>query len=91
MKYFYIYIIVINIITLLAYGADKLKAKHHRWRTPEKTLWLLGLLGGAPGALIGMKIFRHKTRHISFYIINLCELILWAALYIFVLYPRFGH
>ena len=45
------------------YGIDKRKARRGAWRIPEKTLFLLPLLGGSVGALLGMKVFRHKTKH----------------------------
>lgn len=47
-------------------GIDKALAKRGAWRVPEKTLFLLALLGGALGGIIGMYFFRHKTRHASF-------------------------
>lgn len=47
-------------------GIDKALAKRGAWRVPEKTLFLLALLGGALGGIIGMYFFRHKTRHSSF-------------------------
>lgn len=47
-------------------GIDKSLAKRGAWRVPEKTLFLLALLGGALGGIIGMYFFRHKTRHASF-------------------------
>ena len=47
-------------------GIDKALAKRGAWRLPEKTLFLLALLGGALGGIIGMYFFRHKTRHSSF-------------------------
>ena len=45
------------------YGIDKAKAKRGAWRVPEKTLFLLPLLGGSVGALLGMRVFHHKTKH----------------------------
>ncbi|MBR5292225.1 MAG: DUF1294 domain-containing protein [Clostridia bacterium] len=47
-------------------GIDKALAKRGAWRVPERTLFLLALLGGALGGIIGMYFFRHKTRHASF-------------------------
>ena len=47
-------------------GIDKSLAKRGAWRVSEKTLFLLALLGGALGGIIGMYFFRHKTRHTSF-------------------------
>ena len=54
---------VISFIALIAYGMDKRKAKKGAWRTKESVLLGLGFCGGAPGALIGMQVFRHKTKH----------------------------
>ena len=60
-----VWLAVINLVTFAVYGIDKAKAKAKRgaWRVPEKTLFLLPLLGGSLGALLGMKVFRHKTKH----------------------------
>jgi uncharacterized membrane protein YsdA (DUF1294 family) len=57
------YLLVMNIVGLAAMGIDKWKAKHHAWRIPEKTLFLVSLLGGSAGTWAGMYIFRHKTKH----------------------------
>lgn len=58
-----VYLAVINLATFIVYGADKRRARKGKWRVPEKTLFLLPLLGGSVGALLGMRVFRHKTRH----------------------------
>ena len=58
-----VWLAVINLVTFAVYGIDKAKAKRGAWRVPEKTLVLLPLLGGSLGALLGMKVFRHKTKH----------------------------
>lgn len=55
------YLIVINIITFVVFGADKYKAIKKKFRVPEKTLFLLAAAGGSVGALAGMSFFRHKT------------------------------
>ncbi len=57
------YLVLINVITFAVYGADKRRAQKDRWRVPERTLFLLAVLGGSIGALLGMRVFRHKTRH----------------------------
>ena len=62
------YLIVINAITFLMYGIDKRKARKNQWRIPEKTLIFLAVLGGSPGALIGMYTFHHKTKKLKFQI-----------------------
>lgn len=58
-----VYLAAINLATFIVYGADKRRARKGKWRVPEKTLLLLPLLGGSAGALLGMRVFHHKTRH----------------------------
>ena len=58
-----IYLAAINLLTFIIYGADKRRARKGKRRVPEKTLFLLPLLGGSIGALLGMRVFHHKTRH----------------------------
>ncbi|MEM9166143.1 MAG: DUF1294 domain-containing protein [Planctomycetota bacterium] len=53
---------VMSSITLVVFGLDKRAARRDRWRTPEKTLISLALCGGWPGAMLAMRLFRHKTR-----------------------------
>lgn len=65
-KNFIIYLCVINIITFLAFGQDKWKAKNDEWRTSEKTLLGFACIGGSIGAWIGMHVFHHKTRKNEF-------------------------
>lgn len=60
------YLVIINILSVLMFGYDKLKAKKNGWRIPESRFLVLGLLGGAVGIYIGMRIFRHKTKHMLF-------------------------
>ena len=66
MKYVCIYLVIINIFTFITYGVDKRKAVKNRWRIPERTLLILAAAGGSPGAWLGMRLFRHKTRHPKF-------------------------
>ena len=58
-----VYLLPINALGFLLMLADKEKAKKNRWRIPEKTLFLSALLGGSIGAITGMRLFRHKTKH----------------------------
>lgn len=58
-----IYLVIMNLIGLAVMAADKNKAKHHAWRIPEKTLFLVSVLGGSIGTWAGMYLFHHKTRH----------------------------
>lgn len=62
---------IVNIAAFLVFGLDKWKAKRKEKkesvrRIPEKTLFLLAILGGSAGALLGMRVFRHKTLHKRF-------------------------
>ncbi|MBO4588587.1 MAG: DUF1294 domain-containing protein [Bacteroidales bacterium] len=63
-----IYLIAINLVTFFIYGIDKLKAKRGKWRIPESMLLTLAVVGGSIGALLGMLVFRHKTKHKKFII-----------------------
>ena len=58
--------VVMSGVAFFAYAFDKSAARSGRWRTPESTLHLLGLLGGWPGALLAQDMFRHKSRKASF-------------------------
>ena len=57
------YLALVNLIAFTVYGADKRRARKDRRRVPEKTLFLLAIIGGSLGAFLGMRLFRHKTRH----------------------------
>ena len=61
-----IWVLAWTLIAFALMGIDKWKAKHDSWRIPEKTLFLSAILGGTVGALAGMYLFRHKTKHLSF-------------------------
>ena len=60
------YLIVINVVTLIVYGIDKVKAMKGKWRISEATLLLLAIIGGSVGAWLGMKTWHHKTMHKKF-------------------------
>ena len=55
-----IYLIVMNLIGLAVMAMDKSKARHHVWRIPEKTLFLVSILGGSVGTWAGMYLFHHN-------------------------------
>lgn len=61
-----IYLIVINIVGFFAMGIDKWKAKKNAWRIPENTLFGITALGGGIGTIVGMYMFRHKTKKAKF-------------------------
>ena len=62
-----IYLLIgINVLTLIVYGVDKWNAKQGKWRISEATLLMLAVIGGSIGALLGMRIWHHKTMHKKF-------------------------
>ena len=79
MKYFLIYLIIINVISFACFGADKRRARKHKWRISEGMLFLLAIAGGSIGAMIGMYVFHHKTRHWYFKFGLPCILIVQIA------------
>lgn len=84
LKYFIIYLIIINLIAFLAMYIDKRRARYGKWRIPEQTLFILALIGGSIGAIIGMYVFRHKTKKMRFSIVFPIILILQIILIISV-------
>jgi len=85
MKYFGFYVLIINLIGYFAMLIDKKKAIRGAWRIPEKTLFTIALLYGSIGVSLGMKRFRHKTKHKSFAIgipmIEIIQLIMLIVIY----------
>lgn len=63
MEFLLIYLLAINLAAFCAMGLDKWRARRDKWRIPEKNLFLLVLLGGSVGGILGMTAFRHKTKH----------------------------
>ena len=58
-----LYLLLINGVGFLLMGIDKRRAKRGAWRISEKSLFLSPLLGGTVGAILGMRVFHHKTKH----------------------------
>ena len=61
-----IYLAAINIAAFFLYGIDKWKAQRNKWRVTEARLLRIAVAGSSIGALLGMKIWRHKTKHNKF-------------------------
>ena len=76
-----VYLAVINLLSCALTVADKRRATRRAWRIPEATLLGAAFLGGSLGSLLGMLIFRHKTRKPKFYIT--VPLLLAVHLYVF--------
>ena len=66
MHLLFIYLAIINAISFLLMLVDKYKAKKNLWRIPERTLMGFAAIGGSLGALAGMYLVRHKTKHLKF-------------------------
>ena len=62
-KLLILYLLIINAAGLLLMLVDKYKAKKNLWRIPENILFLFAFLWGSLGTTLGMKFFRHKTKH----------------------------
>lgn len=81
-----VYLLAINLLLFAVMGADKRRARRSLRRVPERTLFMLCLLGGGVGGVLGMYVFRHKTRHVKFVVgfplILIAEtaLLVWLAL-----------
>ncbi len=73
MKPVYWYLCALAIVSLIAfvlYGVDKRRAKRGAWRIPERVLLGFSFFGGGIGGLLAMCAFRHKTKHICFWVVN---------------------
>jgi len=82
LRYLLYYLILANLAALVLMGADKSRARRHRWRIPERVLFLSAALGGSLGATAGMWLFRHKTRHWYFVVGMPAILVLQIAAYL---------
>lgn len=79
------YLVVINLIAFVLYGIDKKRAIRNEHRIRESALLWIARLGGAIGSWLGIKIFRHKTKHTKFRIVVPLWMIIWAiAVVLFV-------
>ena len=67
-RFYLLWLCVMSLVSFLVMGSDKRRAKQGTRRVPEARLFLLALLGGGVGGLLGMYAFRHKTRHLQFVI-----------------------
>ena len=75
---------VMSVITFCVYGIDKFKAQKGLWRIPEKTLHILELCCGWPGALLAQRLLRHKSYKRSFRIVFWVMIVVNIGLLIFV-------
>ncbi len=79
-----LYFFIINLIGYFLMYLDKQKAKKDKWRIKESTLFIVSIIGGSIGTFLGMKVFRHKTKHLKF-IVGIPFIIIVQALFIYFL------
>ncbi len=77
----YLYLMIINLITITLMYLDKRFAIKKKRRVSEKTFYILGLIGGCFGIFLGMLLFRHKTKKITFLLFPILIIV-----YIFIIY-----
>lgn len=90
LDYLAVYLLVINILSSIVNIADKIAAKHNRWRTPERVLWAFALLGGATGSYITMQTIRHKTQKKYFKSIMPLLSILQILIFVFLIVSKYN-
>lgn len=76
-----------NLYGFVLMGIDKRRAQKGRWRVKEKTFFLIALFGGAPGVWLGMRRWRHKTKHMSFRLGIPFLTMLWGLAVLFMAFP----
>lgn len=85
MKFIFIYILFTNILLFTLMAIDKKKARLHKWRISEKTLFILAIIGGSIGGILGMYTFRHKTKHLKFKL-GFPAIVLFQIIFIYLLF-----
>ncbi|NOQ94066.1 MAG: DUF1294 domain-containing protein [Methylophaga sp.] len=81
--------IALSAITFILYAVDKSAARNNKHRIPERTLHLMSLLGGWPGALLAQQIFRHKTKKQPFRVVFWMTVIVNVSTILFFIAPSF--
>lgn len=81
-----LYFMIINLVGFVMMCVDKQLAIHHKNRVRERVLFLIAIIGGSLGGILGMYAFRHKTKHLSFVIGMPVILIIQLVLVYFVIH-----
>ena len=76
------YLLSINILAFFIYGLDKYNAIHKNYRISEYSLFIISIFGGCIGSVLGMRVFHHKTKKLSFWIVNILSLVIWILIMI---------
>ena len=78
------YLITINPIAFILYGVDKKRAIRNEYRISERVLLWMARIGGGIGCWLGIKMFKHKTKHTKFRIVVPLWIMVWTAVIVFV-------
>jgi len=81
-----LWLVVINVVTAIAYAWDKTQARRGGRRVPERRLFLLNFLGGFVGAWLVFFGMRHKTQHRSFRVVQSIATIAWVVILVWLLF-----
>jgi uncharacterized membrane protein YsdA (DUF1294 family) len=84
-------VFMLSVVAFALYGLDKRRARSSGRRIPENTLHLLALFGGWPGALLGQRVFRHKTQKLSFRLVFWGCVIVHLAVLVGAIYLFYRH
>lgn len=84
MKYILAYIFGMNLLGLLSMYSDKERAKKKKYRIPEITLFMIAVLGGSVGSIVGMNSFRHKTKH-WYFKVGMPAILIFQVMMIFLI------
>ena len=84
---FFGYVVIMNVVGVVIMKADKERAKRGAYRIPEKILFTVSILGGSIGTLVGMYLFRHKTKHWYFVVGMPLILVVHLVLFVYYLVP----
>ena len=79
------YLLIMNIIGFALMGIDKRRAVKRLWRISESTLFVVAIIGGSLGSIIGMRFFHHKTKHWYFWVVNVIGLLWQGGLVIYLM------
>ena len=82
------YVVLINIVGFFSMFIDKQRAMKNKWRIPEKTLFLIALIGGSIGSNAGMRLFRHKTKH-WYFVFGMPAILILQIVIIFLLLGKY--
>ncbi len=74
-----VYLVAVNLVTAYLYYIDKRAARQNKWRVAERTLFLANILGGVIGAWLVFSVLHHKTRHVSFWVVQSLATVLHAG------------